>query len=64
MKTRQLEERLSTLESLVYEKDLLIHDLQRKLDQTIRVSDDENRFEMRRCLFLFFSLKYLGFIQC
>lgn len=36
IKTRQLEERLMTLESLVYEKDMLIHDLQRKLDQTIR----------------------------
>ena len=36
-KSRQLEQRLATLEALLYDKDAIIHDLQRKLDQKIRV---------------------------
>lgn len=38
MKRRQYEERIRTLESLVYDKDALIHDLQRKLERVTRVS--------------------------
>ena len=33
-----MEERILTLESLVYDKDSIIHDLQRKLDKALRVS--------------------------
>lgn len=38
MKCRQLEERIRALENLVHEKDSIIHDLQRKLDNTTRVN--------------------------
>jgi len=38
MKCRQLEEHIRTLESHVYDKDSIIHDLQRKLDKAKRVN--------------------------
>jgi len=37
LKRRQYDERIRTLESLVFEKDSIIHDLQRKLDKATRV---------------------------
>ncbi|UJR31638.1 hypothetical protein I4U23_019120 [Adineta vaga] len=40
LKCRQLEERIRTLESLMYDKDSIIHDLQRKLDNTTRDLND------------------------
>jgi hypothetical protein len=45
VKIRQCEEHIVALESLVYEKEITIHDLQRKLDKTTRV-----------CLFVFVDL--------
>ena len=36
-KSRQLEERIHALESLLYDKDDIIYDLQHKLDSTKRV---------------------------
>ena len=53
LKRRTLEDRVRTLESLIYEKDSTIYDLQRKLDQMTRVSGKEYRFT-GVCPFLLF----------
>ncbi|CAF1189936.1 unnamed protein product [Rotaria sordida] len=40
LKSRQFEERILTLESRLYDKDIIIHDLQRKLDKMTRELTD------------------------